>query len=351
MLNDHSHEVAQSTRALVAEALDDRRVETANGIVASIRSNHEAVSPLIVRALVHTLAKALADGSADPIVHWARMVRHAHPAPLVIAVIDAACAAAENIAYEFNGDLGTLIVFLEIVKERTRAIMNDEPTLLAERDGSGLSAIQSLLAMLRARDDATCNHSQATGDWARRIAQRLGLPHAQTERAVRAGVLHDIGKIRIPDAILFKEGSLAVDEWEIMKRHAEAGAAILSEIPTLAQYAPIVGAHHERFDGRGYPNGLAGEEISLEARIVSVADSFHAMVTDRPYRKAFTYGEAIAILDGGRGTQWDSEIVGVMIALAVEDRNRAIEQNLAHASELLSDLTPIHAVSEQSEAV
>jgi putative nucleotidyltransferase with HDIG domain len=329
MFDEHSHEGSLSTRVQVAEALDDRRIETAAKIVARMRTSHEmTVSPLVVRTLVHTLAKAVADGSADPIVHWTRMVRHAHPAAVVIAMIDEACAISEELAETFHGDLGTVVVFLEIIKARARAVASDESTLSEERDATGQAAIQSLLAMLRARDDATCSHSQATGEWGRRIAQRLGLPAVVTDRIVRAGILHDVGKIRVPDSILFKAGALAATEWEVMKRHAESGAEILSQIPTLAQYAPIVAAHHERIDGRGYPYGLRGDEISLEARVVAVADSFHAMVTDRPYRKAFTYGQAIAILNDGRGSQWDPEIAKAMITLAAEDRNRSTDTTL-----------------------
>ncbi len=114
-----------------------------------------------------------------------------------------------------------------------------------------------------------------------------------------------------------------------MKRHAEAGAEILSEIPALAPYAPIVATHHEWFDGRGYPHGLRGDDISLESRVVSVADSFHAMTTDRPYRRALSYGEAIAALVDGRGRQWDKEVADVMIALAAEDRNSSADANLS----------------------
>lgn len=351
MLDELSHDASHSTRGLVAEALDEQRVEIASGIVTRLRQSHDLnVSPLIVRTLVHTLAKALSDGSPDPIVHWSRMVRHAHPAAAVVAMIDTACAITEEVAHTFNGDLATIVVFLEIVKARAHAIATDEPALVG--DAPGQLAIQSLLAMLRARDDATCSHSQATGEWARRIAQRLGLPPAMTERTVRAGVLHDVGKIRVPDAILFKEGALAAPEWEVMKRHAESGAEILSGIPTLAQYAPIVVAHHERFDGRGYPHGLRGEEISLETRIVSVADSFHAMVSNRPYRSAFSYGEAIAILDEGRGTQWDSEVARAMMTLAAEDRNRSTDAaaNLHQEHGFYTDLVSIPTLGD-SEAI
>jgi putative nucleotidyltransferase with HDIG domain len=350
MLDEFTHDASHSTRSLVAEALDEQRVEIADGIVTRLRKSHDfAASPLIVRTLVHTLSKALADGSPDPIVHWARMVRHAHPAAVVTAMIDTACELAEEIARTFHGDLATIVVFLEIVKGRSHAVASDEPAVTG--DSAGHAAIQGLLAMLRARDDATCSHSQATGEWARRIAQRLGLAPAITERTVRAGVLHDVGKIRVPDGILFKEGSLAADEWEVMKRHAESGAEILTQIPTLAQYAPIVIAHHERVDGLGYPYGLRGEEISLESRVVSVADSFHAMVSDRPYRQAFSYGEAITILKEGAGTQWDAEVARAMISLAAEDRNRSTDANLAPAEQgFYADLVPIQTLGD-SEAV
>ena len=329
MLDDYRSDASHSMHAHIAEALDERRVEVANEVVFRMRERHEIiVSPLIVRTLVHTLAKAMVEGSPDVIVHWSRMVRHAHPAPVVVAMIETACEIAEEFAHDLQGDLATVIVLLEIIKTRARSQPLDELGTAEDRDFSGQTAIRSLLAMLRARDDATCSHSQATGEWSRRIAIRVGLPTMTVERITRAGILHDIGKIRVPDAILFKEGALAADEWEIMKRHAECGAEILASIPTLAQYAPIVASHHERIDGRGYPHGLRGDDISLESRVVSVADSFHAMVSDRPYRRALSYGEAIAILADGRGTQWDGDVVDIMIALAAEDRNRSADANL-----------------------
>jgi putative nucleotidyltransferase with HDIG domain len=318
-----------TTRAQIAELLDERRVEVANSVVALLKSRDvDGISPLIVRTLVHALAKAMADSSPDVIVHWSRMIRQAHPAPAVIAMIDAACDAAEELAQNDHGDLATIVVFLEIVKGRARVQIADDLST-GENDAAPQNAIQSLLAILRARDDATCNHSRATGDWGRRIATRMGLASPMVERIAKAGVLHDIGKIRVPDAILLKPAALDQHEWEIMKGHAQAGAEILSQIPALAQYAPIVAAHHERFDGRGYPYGLRGDELTLESRVVSVADSFHAMISDRPYRRALSYGEAIVALNDGRGTQWDGSIVEVMVALAAEERNNSVDASLS----------------------
>jgi HD-GYP domain-containing protein (c-di-GMP phosphodiesterase class II) len=282
-------------------------------------------------------------------VHWSRMVRHAHPAPVVIAMTETACEVAETAAHELQGDFAAMVVFLEVVKERARGVVLDEPATTEERETSGLAATESLLSMLRERDDATCTHSQATGAWGRRIAMRAGLPCAVTERITRAGILHDIGKIRVPDSILTKTGALSTDEWGVMRRHAQAGADILAQIPALAHLAPIVGAHHERIDGRGYPHGLRGDEISLETRFVSVADSFHAMISDRPYRRGCSYGEAITLLNGGRGTQWDAHVIDVMVALAAEDRNRSADANLGHGGPFQEAAVPAPVVGRDED--
>jgi HD-GYP domain-containing protein (c-di-GMP phosphodiesterase class II) len=338
--DDRSYDAPHTSRAHLADLLNERRVEVANDVVARVLRSHELrISPLIARTLVHELAVSIAQSSPDVVVHWSRMVRHAHPAAAVVAMIEAGCAAAEEMAHAEHGDLATILVFLEIVKSRALSHLLDE--VPGSRIDGEPTAIQSLLAMLRARDDATCNHSRATGELGRRIAVRMGLTSETTERIVKAGILHDIGKIRIPDSILFKPGPLDPEEWEIMKRHAEAGADILSEIPALAPYASIVGSHHEWFDGRGYPRGQRGEEISLESRVVSVADSFHAMTSDRPYRRALSYGEAIAALTDGRGRQWDPEVADVMVALAAEDRNKSADANLSAISpSFVGDLPP-----------
>ena len=330
--HDDVYEPRHSGRAHIAALLDERRARIADDIVARLRRCDEiAVSPIVVRTLVHALARSIAESTPDILVHWSRMVHHAHPYPVVVAMIDTACEVTEELAHAEHGDVAMIVVFLEIVRSSAvTVVVHDLPSLTGEP--AMHTAIESLLAMLRARDDATCTHSRATGDWARRIGMRMGLGAEMTDRIAKAGVLHDIGKIRVPDAILFKPGPLDDAEWAIMKRHAESGAEILAQIPALAVYAPIVGSHHEWFDGRGYPCGLERDEISLEARVVAVADSFHAMTSERPYRRPLSYGEAIAVLGNGRGTQWDPEIADVMIALAAEDRNNSADANLTALS-------------------
>ncbi|HEY0382315.1 MAG TPA: HD-GYP domain-containing protein [Candidatus Elarobacter sp.] len=331
--DDQAQDAPHASRAHLAELLGERRAAVANDVVARLRRRDVAgVSPLIVRTLVEILVSSIAEGSPDGIVHWSNMVRHAHPAPDVTAMIETACEVVEELAHAEHGDLATMVVFLEIVKARTASRERDPRGAAGAAADSAHGPIESLLAMLSVRDEATCTHSRATGEWGRRLALRIGLEPAVTERIVKAGILHDIGKIRVPDDILFKPGTLDASEWAVMKRHAEAGADILSAIPALAPYAPVVATHHERVDGRGYPHGLRGDDISLESRVVSVADSFHAMVTDRPYRRALSYGEAIAALVDGRGRQWDKEIADVMITLAAEDRNSSADANLSALS-------------------
>ena len=125
----------------------------------------------------------------------------------------------------------------------------------------------------------------------------------------RGALLHDVGKIGVPDYILHKPGPLTPEEWDEMKRHPDIGNEMLKDIAFLSGAAAIVHAHHERFDGKGYPNGLTGEEMPLGARIFNVADAFDAMTTDRPYRKALSVAEAREEVLRNSGTQFDPEVV------------------------------------------
>jgi HD-GYP domain-containing protein (c-di-GMP phosphodiesterase class II) len=143
----------------------------------------------------------------------------------------------------------------------------------------------------------------------------MGLSREMTEFIELCALLHDIGKIATPEQILFKPGPLTSAEWDVMRDHSAAGQRILAQIPSLSRCALIVRAHHERWDGLGYPDALAGETIPFEARIVAVADAFHAMISDRPYRKAIPPRRALEILQSGRGTQWDPLVVDAMLEL------------------------------------
>jgi putative nucleotidyltransferase with HDIG domain len=128
-------------------------------------------------------------------------------------------------------------------------------------------------------------------------------------------LLHDIGKVSTPDSVLLKPGPLSSDEWDVMRDHAAAGARVLNQIPSLQRCAIVVRAHHERFDGSGYPDGLIGTTIPFEARVVAVADAFHAMISERPYRQPIAPRQALEILREGRGSQWDPAVVDAMLGM------------------------------------
>jgi putative nucleotidyltransferase with HDIG domain len=173
----------------------------------------------------------------------------------------------------------------------------------------------ALLAVLAERDSGTCCHSKATAEWARRLTLALDCEPDRAEFIALCALLHDIGKIVTPDSVLLKPAPLTSDEWDLMRAHSAAGERILEQIPPLRACAVIVRAHHERFDGTGYPDRLAGAAIPFEARVVAVADAFHAMISDRPYRRALPPRQALALLQEGRGSQWDPDVVDAMLGL------------------------------------
>ncbi|MEA2665040.1 MAG: hypothetical protein QOI11_1984 [Candidatus Eremiobacteraeota bacterium] len=279
------------------------------------RSSGQA-SRLIVRSLVAALGQAIDAADPEPVVSWARMAHAAYALPVIQDLVWLTTEVAAETGEPLDLDFSALLVFLEIVKANVAEAFPLAPGSRIEDPQRGTNGvIDAVLTMLKARDEATCAHSHATGAWCRRLAEAMGLSAATTDMVVKAGILHDIGKIATPDAILFKAGPLDAAEWAIMQKHAEFGADILAELPALAVYAPIVRAHHERWDGQGYPNRLAGEETPFEARVVAVADAFHAMISNRPYRPAIAQREAMEILRDGRGTQWDPEVVDAMLTV------------------------------------
>jgi putative nucleotidyltransferase with HDIG domain len=171
--------------------------------------------------------------------------------------------------------------------------------------------VRSLVAALDARDRETRGHSERVSDLALEIALEMGIPSGSEEaRNIQWGsLLHDVGKIAVPDAILRKPSSLTDAEWQVMRAHPVAGYEILRSVEFLAPAADIVLAHHERFDGAGYPAALAGDEIPLGARIFAIADAFDAITSDRYYREGVSAEESLAELVRHSGTQFDPAVV------------------------------------------
>ncbi len=180
-----------------------------------------------------------------------------------------------------------------------------------------MEMVTSLAGAIDAKDPYTKGHSTSVSRYAEALARAVNLPENEVERIKIGALLHDVGKIGIPESVLKKPGKLTDEEWEIMKQHPTIGAEkVLAPNEALRDLIPIVKYHHERIDGSGYPEGLKGNEIPLEARIVSVADAYHALVSDRPYRKGMPIEKACAILREGAGVQWDSDLVRQFISIA-----------------------------------
>ncbi|HEV2787129.1 MAG TPA: HD-GYP domain-containing protein, partial [Solirubrobacteraceae bacterium] len=176
------------------------------------------------------------------------------------------------------------------------------------------AVISALTAALDARDGYTSEHSSATVALTQTVGRRLGLDRDKLAELAQIAALHDIGKLGVPTDIIRKPGPLTDEEWAIMREHSSIGERILKAVPDLAGVARAVRHGHERWDGGGYPDGLAGEEIPLTSRIVFVCDAYDAMVSDRPYRPAMSCDEAIRELRAGAGTQFDPQVVQCLLA-------------------------------------
>lgn len=175
------------------------------------------------------------------------------------------------------------------------------------------NVILTLSLAVEAHDPFLRGHSERVADYSRKLAEELGFDQKFNNSLKEAAILHDLGKLGISRAILHKPGPLTMGEFTEVKKHPEIGEKICEPLKTTHIKLPVIRHHHERIDGRGYPDKLAGTAIPMGARIMAVADAFDAMVSDRPYRRALSVDQAIAILKQGSGKQWDDELVKVFI--------------------------------------
>jgi response regulator RpfG family c-di-GMP phosphodiesterase len=190
--------------------------------------------------------------------------------------------------------------------------------LFQEKERLFIDLVRALVSAMEAKDAYTRGHSERVARFASRLGQELGLSEDACQQLNLMGLLHDIGKIGVRDAVLQKPGRLTEDEFAEIKRHPDLASTILHELESLHEVMPGVEHHHERYDGQGYPDALAGEQIPLTARILAVADAYDAMTSDRPYRTGIPQAEAEAILRQGAGNQWDPGIVETFLRIMPE---------------------------------
>lgn len=219
--------------------------------------------------------------------------------------------AAAYLVKPFN--LEQLVITVEkLLSDHFLLMLKDRQRLEAEHK-SLLAGITSLITALEARDHYTRGHSEEVARFVGKMALHMNIDPEDIDSLVLAVRLHDIGKIGVPDSILLKPGRLTNEEFSIIKEHPDTGIRILGSISSMQRLLPVIHYHHERIDGKGYPEGLKGSAIPLWARMTAVADTYHALTSDRPYRQGMLQGKALTIIHDVRGTQLCPDCVNVFL--------------------------------------
>ena len=308
-------DVAEALDALAREpfeiVLTDVVLPVRSGLdlLREVRGRYPDTAVLLMSGVaeVQTVVEAMRSGASDYVEKPVRQVE-------LLLALDRALhrrrLEQENRGYRVN---------LEgRVKDATAALA----AALDAKEKAWEAALQALVDALDAREQETERHSLRVMRFTEMVARSYGVPSDQIPDMARGALLHDIGKIGIPDGILLKPGGLSETEWVVMKQHAEIGFQILKGIDYLRRAAEIVYTHQERWDGAGYPQGLKREDIPLGARLFAVVDAFDAIVSDRPYRKGRSVEAARAEIQRCSGTQFDPRAVDAFLKIPVEEWTR-----------------------------
>jgi HD-GYP domain-containing protein (c-di-GMP phosphodiesterase class II) len=220
------------------------------------------------------------------------------------------------------------------------SIFLENAALYSDMQGLFMGVLHALTRSIDAKDAYTRGHSQRVAELSRDLARRIGLTDEQCERVYLSGLLHDVGKIGVPEAVLCKPGRLTAEEFDAIKKHPAIGAQILGNIKQLQDILPGVLYHHERWDGKGYPHGVAGEDIPLIGRIICVADSFDAMSSTRTYRAALTIETVLEEIKRCAGAQFDPALAKVFVTLDFTPYHKAVQEQAALAAKPASPALP-----------
>jgi HD-GYP domain-containing protein (c-di-GMP phosphodiesterase class II) len=229
---------------------------------------------------------------------------------------------SKRITVTSRTELGDLGNSFNLMTDQVEHFISDLQASAEENRQLFLGTVKGLAAAIDGKDPYTRGHSERVSRFSVAIAQRMGLDDDEVEKIRVSALLHDVGKIGIDDNILKKPAALTDEEFEVMKKHPQKGYKIMSQIPAMKEFLPGMYMHHEMVDGKGYPQGLKGDEIPLMGKIVAVADTFDAMTTDRPYQKAMKFDDAVARIESFVNTRYDAEVVAAFTAACREGQIR-----------------------------
>ena len=306
------------SRGRLASLLDESRrhlVATIVGPFVRPRAS-SLVANASATSFLDRLSEEIASSDRRALDAWAVAAAASEGAFEQARIVAVACATIASAYEACYGAATDVAAYLATRSNEVDSLLRPIVPVSGHATGSERDeAVASLLSALDARDASTCEHARAVGIWCGRVAKQLGMSLEEQIVATLAGTLHDVGKIATPTEVLLKAGALDDVEWTTMRAHARVGAKMLERVPSLREVAPFVRAHHERIDGTGYPDRLAGASIPMIARVVSVADSFHAMISKRPYRAAIPVARALEELRRGTDTQFDVAATDAMFAI------------------------------------
>src|SRR5215813_13286036 len=229
---------------------------------------------------------------------------------------------SQRIEVTSRTELGDLGESFNLMTDQVERFISDLQKSAEENRQLFIGTVKSLAAAIDGKDPYTRGHSERVSRFSVAIAQRMGIPDDEVEKIRISALLHDVGKIGIDDSVLKKPSALTDEEYEIMKKHPQKGYKIMSQIPNMKEFLPGMYMHHEMIDGKGYPQGLKGDEIPVMAKIVSVADTFDAMTTDRPYQKAMKFEDALARIESFVGSRYDPDVVAAFAEACREGQIR-----------------------------